>query len=144
MKLNVEVVERDLPSPNAGGRGCSVTEDAICENVGQDCGNGTTTLDSTEKTIEGKKKMNWIWTEKTGFSLEKVEQIMDFPSWRRIVGYSAEPYRLMLAGWFHMVGGCEEANRSIMDWCAFSPHKNRMRFRQGWIFGETKGTAHVL
>ncbi|GBM99783.1 hypothetical protein AVEN_101032-1 [Araneus ventricosus] len=40
----------------AGGRGCSVTEVAIYENVGQDCGNGTIVLDSTEKTIEGKKK----------------------------------------------------------------------------------------
>ncbi|GBN32781.1 hypothetical protein AVEN_85763-1 [Araneus ventricosus] len=43
-----------------GGRRCSVTEVAICENVGQDCGNGTIALDSSEKTIEGKKKtINW-------------------------------------------------------------------------------------
>ncbi|GBN92007.1 hypothetical protein AVEN_65901-1 [Araneus ventricosus] len=61
----------------AGGTGCSVTEVAIYENVGQDCGNGTIALDSTEKTIEGKKKqLIGIWTEKTGFALEKVEQIM--------------------------------------------------------------------
>ncbi|GBM89359.1 hypothetical protein AVEN_59468-1 [Araneus ventricosus] len=61
-----------------GGRGCWVTEAAICENVGQDCGNGTITLDSTEKTIEGKKKqLIGIWTKKTGFYLEKVEQIID-------------------------------------------------------------------
>ncbi|GBM87873.1 hypothetical protein AVEN_182891-1 [Araneus ventricosus] len=39
-----------------GGRGCLVTEVAICENVGQDCGNGTIAVQSTEKTIEGKKK----------------------------------------------------------------------------------------
>ncbi|GBM31039.1 hypothetical protein AVEN_46478-1, partial [Araneus ventricosus] len=38
------------------GSGCSVTEVAIYENVGQDWGNGTIALDSTEKTIEGKEK----------------------------------------------------------------------------------------
>ncbi|GBM08236.1 hypothetical protein AVEN_82925-1 [Araneus ventricosus] len=44
----------------AGGRGCSVTEVAIYENVGQDCGNGTIALDSIEKTIEGMRKtINW-------------------------------------------------------------------------------------
>ncbi|GBM12812.1 hypothetical protein AVEN_247585-1 [Araneus ventricosus] len=81
-KLNVELVKQDLHlqrkgwrdedavwtvevwlvlnSLIAGGRGYSVTEVAICENVGQDCGNGTIALDSTEKTIEGKKKtINW-------------------------------------------------------------------------------------
>ncbi|GBL74517.1 hypothetical protein AVEN_235447-1 [Araneus ventricosus] len=45
-----------LNSLIAGGRGCSVTEVAIYENIGQDCGNGTIALDSTEKTIEG---INW-------------------------------------------------------------------------------------
>ncbi|GBM38867.1 hypothetical protein AVEN_49734-1 [Araneus ventricosus] len=39
-------------------RGCAVAEVAIYENVGQDCGNGTKALGSTEKTIEGKKKTN--------------------------------------------------------------------------------------
>ncbi|GBN28422.1 hypothetical protein AVEN_171947-1 [Araneus ventricosus] len=64
------------------GRGCSDTEVANYENVGQDCGNGTKALDSTEKTIEGtrKKQSIGIWTEKAGFSLEKVEQIMYLPS----------------------------------------------------------------
>ncbi|GBO46847.1 hypothetical protein AVEN_261203-1 [Araneus ventricosus] len=47
-----------LNSLIAGGRGCSVTEVANYENVGQDCGNGTKALDSTEKTIEGTKKNN--------------------------------------------------------------------------------------
>ncbi|GBM02290.1 hypothetical protein AVEN_108830-1 [Araneus ventricosus] len=56
-----------------GGRGCSDTEVTNYENVGQDSGNGTKALDSTEKTIEGtrKKQLIGIWTEKTGFSLEK-------------------------------------------------------------------------
>ncbi|GBN67603.1 hypothetical protein AVEN_245724-1 [Araneus ventricosus] len=44
-----------LNSLNAGGRGCSVTEAFIYENDGQYCGNGAIALDSTEKTIEGKK-----------------------------------------------------------------------------------------
>ncbi|GBN16994.1 hypothetical protein AVEN_140110-1, partial [Araneus ventricosus] len=103
-KLNVELVKRDLQfqrkgwsdedagrkvevwldliSLIAGERGCSVTEVANFENVGQDCGNGTKALDSTEKTIEGtrKKHLIGIWTEKTGFSLEKLEQIMYLPS----------------------------------------------------------------
>ncbi|GBN27647.1 hypothetical protein AVEN_33140-1 [Araneus ventricosus] len=103
-KLNVELVKRDLPSPKerwsdedarrkvevwldlisliAGGRGCSVTEVANYDNAGQDCGNGSKALDSTQKTIEGsrKKQLIVIWTEKTGFSLEKVEQIMYVPS----------------------------------------------------------------
>ncbi|GBN32470.1 hypothetical protein AVEN_194330-1 [Araneus ventricosus] len=39
-----------------GGREGSVTEVAIYENVGQDWGNGTIALDSTEKPIEEKKK----------------------------------------------------------------------------------------
>ncbi|GBN69711.1 hypothetical protein AVEN_256045-1 [Araneus ventricosus] len=65
------------------GRGCSVTKVAICGNVGQDCGNGTIPFNSTEKTVEGnKKQLIGIWTEKTGFSLEKVEQIMNLPSSR--------------------------------------------------------------
>ncbi|GBL73540.1 hypothetical protein AVEN_159520-1 [Araneus ventricosus] len=69
-----------LNSLIAGGRGCSIAEVAICENVCQDCGNVTIALDSTEKTIKGKKKqLIGIWTEKTGFSLEKVEQIMYLP-----------------------------------------------------------------
>ncbi|GBN89133.1 hypothetical protein AVEN_186774-1 [Araneus ventricosus] len=64
-----------------GERGCSDTEVAIYENVCLDCGNGTIALGSTEMTIEGKKKQSiGIWTEKTGFSLEKVEQIMYLPS----------------------------------------------------------------
>ncbi|GBM65884.1 hypothetical protein AVEN_238815-1 [Araneus ventricosus] len=46
----------DLISLIAGERGCSVTEVANYENAGQDCGNGTISLDSTEKTIEGTKK----------------------------------------------------------------------------------------
>ncbi|GBM67128.1 hypothetical protein AVEN_194992-1 [Araneus ventricosus] len=46
----------DLISLTAGGRGCSDAEVANYENVGQDCGNGTIALDSTEKTIEGTKK----------------------------------------------------------------------------------------
>ncbi|GBN79052.1 hypothetical protein AVEN_136135-1 [Araneus ventricosus] len=73
----------DLISLIAGGRGCSVTEVANFENVGQDCGNGTKALDSTEKTIEGTKKKTQligISSEKTGLSLEKVEQIMYLPS----------------------------------------------------------------
>ncbi|GBL90230.1 hypothetical protein AVEN_130345-1 [Araneus ventricosus] len=59
------------------GRLYSVTEVAICENVGQDCGNGTIALHSTEKTIEEKKKnqLIGIWTAKTGFSLEKVRLV---------------------------------------------------------------------
>ncbi|GBO38152.1 hypothetical protein AVEN_221608-1, partial [Araneus ventricosus] len=49
-----------LNSLISGERGCSVTEVAICENIGQDYGNGTIALDSSEKTIEGKKKtINW-------------------------------------------------------------------------------------
>ncbi|GBM25782.1 hypothetical protein AVEN_248955-1, partial [Araneus ventricosus] len=65
----------DLISLSAGGRGCSDTEVDNYENIGQDCGNGTKALDSTEKTIEGtRKKLIGIWAEKTGFSLEKVEQ----------------------------------------------------------------------
>ncbi|GBN00533.1 hypothetical protein AVEN_263889-1 [Araneus ventricosus] len=56
-----------LNSLIAGGRGCSVTEVAICKNVGQDCGNGPIALSSTAKTIEGKKnQLIGIWTEKTG------------------------------------------------------------------------------
>ncbi|GBM07556.1 hypothetical protein AVEN_229999-1 [Araneus ventricosus] len=73
----------DLNSLIAGRRGCSDTEVANYENIGQDCGNGTKALDSTEKTIEGtrkKQQLIGIWTEKTGFSLEKVEQIMYLPS----------------------------------------------------------------
>ncbi|GBN75931.1 hypothetical protein AVEN_155657-1 [Araneus ventricosus] len=42
-------------------RGCSITEVANYGNVGQDCGNGTKALDSTEKTIEGTKKTPIIW-----------------------------------------------------------------------------------
>ncbi|GBN45431.1 hypothetical protein AVEN_224510-1 [Araneus ventricosus] len=52
----------DLNSLIAGGRGCSDTEVANYENNGQDCGNGTKALDSTEKTIEGARKkttINW-------------------------------------------------------------------------------------
>ncbi|GBL61363.1 hypothetical protein AVEN_207652-1 [Araneus ventricosus] len=50
----------NLISLIAGGRGCSVTEDANYENIGQDCGKLTIALDSTEKTIEGTKKtINW-------------------------------------------------------------------------------------
>ncbi|GBL72138.1 hypothetical protein AVEN_115139-1 [Araneus ventricosus] len=49
-----------LNSLIVGGIGYSVTEVAIYGNVGQDCGNGTIALDSTKKTIEGKKKaINW-------------------------------------------------------------------------------------
>ncbi|GBN90831.1 hypothetical protein AVEN_266137-1 [Araneus ventricosus] len=76
-------VRMDLNSLIAGGRGCSDTEVANYENIGQDCGNGTKALDSTEKTIEGarkKQQLIGIWTEKTGFSLEKVEQILYLPS----------------------------------------------------------------
>ncbi|GBO29953.1 hypothetical protein AVEN_236740-1 [Araneus ventricosus] len=51
----------DLISFIAGGRGCSVTEVAYYENAGQDCGNGTIALDSTEKTIEGTKKATINW-----------------------------------------------------------------------------------
>ncbi|GBM50336.1 hypothetical protein AVEN_142345-1 [Araneus ventricosus] len=51
-------VRLDLIPLISGGRGCSVTEVANYANVGQDCGNGTKALDSTEKTIEGTKKNN--------------------------------------------------------------------------------------
>ncbi|GBM31267.1 hypothetical protein AVEN_63289-1, partial [Araneus ventricosus] len=71
----------ELISLIAGGRGCSDTEVANYENVGHDCGNRAKALDSTEKTIEGtreKKLLIGIWTEKTGFSLEKLKQIMYF------------------------------------------------------------------
>ncbi|GBN49840.1 hypothetical protein AVEN_241937-1 [Araneus ventricosus] len=53
------------------GRGCSVTEVANFENVGQDCGNGTKALDSTEKTIEGTKRKtnNWDLDGKDWFLL---------------------------------------------------------------------------
>ncbi|GBN33247.1 hypothetical protein AVEN_95015-1 [Araneus ventricosus] len=67
------------------GRRCSVTEVANYENVGQDCGNGTKALDSTEKTIEGtkKKQLIGIWTEKTGFSCEsKVESSFESGTFR--------------------------------------------------------------
>ncbi|GBM24250.1 hypothetical protein AVEN_22580-1 [Araneus ventricosus] len=71
----------DLISLIEGGRGCYVREVAICENVGQNGGNGTIALDSTEKAIEGKRKqLIGVWTVKTGFSLEKVEQIMNYSS----------------------------------------------------------------
>ncbi|GBM69066.1 hypothetical protein AVEN_181453-1 [Araneus ventricosus] len=72
----------ELISLIAGGRGCPDTEVANYKNVGNDCGKGTKALDSTEKTIEEtrKKLLIGIWTEKTGFSLEKLEQIMYIPS----------------------------------------------------------------
>ncbi|GBM30266.1 hypothetical protein AVEN_26171-1 [Araneus ventricosus] len=35
---------------------------------------------------------------------------------------------MLLAGWCHMVGGCEEANRSIMDWCADFPTRTERGF----------------
>ncbi|GBN33889.1 hypothetical protein AVEN_3772-1 [Araneus ventricosus] len=35
---------------------------------------------------------------------------------------------MLLAGWCHMVGGCEETNRSIMDWCADSPTRTERGF----------------
>ncbi|GBM09544.1 hypothetical protein AVEN_100450-1 [Araneus ventricosus] len=60
----------DLISFVAGGRGRSVTEVANCENVGQDCGNGTKALDSTDKAIEGTKKIiNWDLDGKEWFLL---------------------------------------------------------------------------
>ncbi|GBM94637.1 hypothetical protein AVEN_20065-1 [Araneus ventricosus] len=45
-----------LNSLIAGGRGYSVIEVAICEIVGQDCGNGSKALDSTEKRLLKEKK----------------------------------------------------------------------------------------
>ena len=69
-----------------------------------------------------KKQLVGVWAEKTGFCLEKVQQIVDLPSWIWIVGYAAEPdWLMMLAGWCHMIRGCEEAICGIMDWCADSP-----------------------
>ncbi|GBM69238.1 hypothetical protein AVEN_264235-1 [Araneus ventricosus] len=53
---------KDLIFLIAGGRGSSDTEVANYENDGQDCGNGAKALNSTEKTIEGKRKkkpINW-------------------------------------------------------------------------------------
>ncbi|GBM94928.1 hypothetical protein AVEN_178224-1 [Araneus ventricosus] len=72
----------DLISLIKGGRGCSVTEVANYENVVQDGGNRMIALDSTEETTEGtkKKQLIGIWTEKTGFTLEKIEQIVYLPS----------------------------------------------------------------
>ncbi|GBN35165.1 hypothetical protein AVEN_103098-1 [Araneus ventricosus] len=50
----------------------------------------------------------------------------------------------ILAGWCHMVGGCEEANRSIMDWCANFPTRTERGFGKVESMGETKGKAHAL
>ncbi|GBM97492.1 hypothetical protein AVEN_97813-1 [Araneus ventricosus] len=64
-----------------GGRGCSVTEVANYENVGQDCGNGTKALDSTEKTIEGTKKkktINWDLDGKDWFLFGKWSKLCIF------------------------------------------------------------------
>ncbi|GBM50762.1 hypothetical protein AVEN_35659-1 [Araneus ventricosus] len=74
--------QTNMPFKFKRGRGCSDTEVANYENVGHDCGNRAKALDSTEKTIEerGEKLLIGIWTEKTGFSLEKLEQIMYLPS----------------------------------------------------------------
>ncbi|GBL75273.1 hypothetical protein AVEN_203130-1 [Araneus ventricosus] len=59
----------DLNSLIAGGRGCSDTEVANYENIGQDCENGTKALDSTEKTIvrARKKTINWDLDRKDWF-----------------------------------------------------------------------------
>ncbi|GBN23476.1 hypothetical protein AVEN_111295-1, partial [Araneus ventricosus] len=65
----------ELISLIAGGRGCLDAEVANYENVGHDCGNGATALDSTENTIEGtrKKKFNWDLDGKDWFFFGEIE-----------------------------------------------------------------------
>ncbi|GBN56816.1 hypothetical protein AVEN_259416-1 [Araneus ventricosus] len=70
----------------------------------------------------GKKTINWDLDGKDWFLFGEIGANYGSSFLTLIVGYAAEPYWLMLlAGWCHTVGGCEEANRSIMDWCAYSP-----------------------
>ncbi|GBM76516.1 hypothetical protein AVEN_102299-1 [Araneus ventricosus] len=51
---------------------------------------------------------------------------------------------MWLAGWCHMVGGCEEAFRGIMDWCANSPkEQNEVSARSNLCRCDGKGSCPV-
>ncbi|GBN29410.1 hypothetical protein AVEN_31470-1 [Araneus ventricosus] len=65
-----------LNSLIAGGRGCSVTEVAICENAGRDFRIGSKALYSTERRLmkEGQKTINWGLDGKDWFHFEEGTQ----------------------------------------------------------------------